>query len=232
MTNTAEVTLSARGARRGFVEMLPVAIAASTFGMAFGVAAAATDMGPVVALVMSVTMFSGAAQFAALEIWESPLPILTLCATVFAVNARHILLGAILSPWLRHLPVGRRYAVCAIISDPNTVYVADAARKGTLDMGLLVGSGLALWIGWCAGTAIGAFGGAALGDLSRFGFDAVMLAYFAALALGGWSGRRSAMPWIAAAGVALIGAEILPTGWHIIAGALAGGLVGMLAHER
>lgn len=232
MTDAGNVTLSARGAGRGFIDMLPVAVAASTFGMAFGVAAVAADLGPVAALVMSAAMFSGAAQFAALEIWESPLPILTLCATVFAVNARHILLGAILSPWLRHLPTGRRYASCALLSDPNAVYVADAARKGNLDMGLLVGSGLALWIGWCAGTAIGAFGGAALGDLSRFGFDAVMLAYFAALALGGWAGRTSAMPWIAAAAVALVGAELLPTGWHIIAGALAGGLVGMLHHER
>ena len=44
--------------------------------------------------------------------------------------------------------------------------------------------------------------GASLGDLSRFGFDAVMLTYFAAIVVGQWKGRQDLVPWLCAAAVA------------------------------
>ena len=71
------------------------------------------------------------------------------------------------------------------------------------------------WIIWIVGTAIGALTGSLLGDLSRFGFDAVMVAYFAAVIVGQWKGRADLSPWIAAAVVAV--------------GAVVAGLI--LAHE-
>jgi predicted branched-subunit amino acid permease len=37
-----------------------------------------------------------------------------------------------------------------------------------------------------------------LGDLSRFGFDAVMVAYFTAVIVGQWKGRWDLFPLIAA----------------------------------
>ena len=83
---------------------------------------------------------------------------------------------------------------------------------------------------WIASTAIGALAGSLLGDLSRFGFDAVMLAYFTAVIVGQWRGRSDLIPFIAAAAVAVAGTYVLPSGWHIIAGALAGGIVGVWRH--
>ena len=105
-----------------------------------------------------------------------------------------------------------------------------ARERGEADAGLLLGSGLAMWITWIAGTAIGSYGGAFLGDLSRFGFDAVMVSYFAAVVLGQWEGSIDLIPWIAAAAVALFCAHALPPGWHIIIGALAGGIAGAWRH--
>ena len=51
-------------------------------------------------MFMSVAIYAGASQFAALDLWYAPLPLATLALTVLAVNARHILLGASLAPWL------------------------------------------------------------------------------------------------------------------------------------
>jgi len=63
--------------------------------------------------------------------------------------------------------------------------------------------------------------------VSRFGFDAVMVAYFTAVIVGWWKGRSDLFPFITAAAVAVAGTYFLPPGWHIIAGALAGGMVGV-----
>jgi predicted branched-subunit amino acid permease len=153
-----------------------------------------------------------------------------LAMTVLAVNARHILLGAALAPWLLQVPVVRRLAALLFLSDSNFAQAVAARDKGETDAGILLGGGLVMWTAWVAGTAIGAFAGASLGDLSRFGFDAVMVTYFAAIVVGQWKEPSDLVPWVAAAAVALLGAHVLPPGWHIIAGALTGGIVGAWRH--
>ena len=117
-----------------------------------------------------------------------------------------------------------------LLSDANFAYAMSARDRGETDAGILFGSGLIMWIMWIASTAVGAFAGSLLGDLSRFGFDAVMVAYFTAVIAGQWKGRADLLPWIAAAAVAVIGTYVLPPGWHIIAGALTGGAIGVWRH--
>jgi predicted branched-subunit amino acid permease len=221
---------TARGVWRGAVEITPVAAFVIPFGIAFGVAASAKPVPPELAVLMSGTVFAGAAQFAVLDLWRAPLPLAMLALTVLAVNARHILLGAALAPWLLQLPIVRRLAALLFLSDANFAQAIAARARGEIDAGILLGSGLAMWITWIVGTAIGAYGGAFLGDLSRFGFDAVMVTYFAAIVLGQWKGPIDLLPWTAAAAVALLCAYVLPPGWHIIFGALAGGIAGAWRH--
>jgi len=149
---------------------------------------------------------------------------------VLAVNARHILLGASLAPWLLQIPIVRRLAALLLLSDANFAHTMAARDRGETDAGVLFGSGLTMWIIWIVSTAVGALAGSLLGDLSRFGFDAVMVAYFTAVIVGWWKGRSDLFPFVTAAAVAIAGTHILPPGWHIIAGALAGGLVGVWRH--
>lgn len=223
---------TARGVRRGAIEIAPLAVFVMPFGIAFGGAAAAKAVPASIAMLMSAGMFAGASQFAALDLWRAPLPLAMLALTVLAVNARHILLGAALAPWFLRVPLARRLSALLFLSDPNFAQAMAARERGELDAGILFGSGLAMWFVWLAGTAIGAYGGAYLGDLARFGFDAVMVSYFAAVVVGQWKGRSDLVPWIAAAAVALLGSWLLPPGWHIIAGALAGGVAGAWRHGR
>lgn len=96
MARTA--TLTWRGIVAGAREIAPVAIFVIPFGIAFGAAAIEKGLSAALAVLMSAFVFAGASQFAALDLWSSPMPYLMLALTVFAVNARHILLGAALPP--------------------------------------------------------------------------------------------------------------------------------------
>lgn len=229
-TESERPRFTARGVWRGCVEIAPIAAFVVPFGIAFGVAASAKGLPPEISLFMSVAIYAGASQFAVLDLWHAPLPLATLALTVLAVNARHILLGAALAPWLLEIPPVRRLAALLLLSDANFAQAMSARDRGEADAGILFGSGLTMWITWIIGTTIGVLAGSLLGDLSRFGFDAVMVAYFAAVIVGQWKGRADLFPWIAAASVALAGTYFLPPGWHIIAGALAGGIVGVWRH--
>jgi len=221
---------TASGVWRGCVEIAPIAAFIIPFGIAFGVAASAKGVPGEISLLMSLVVFAGASQFAALDLWHAPLPIATLALTVIAVNARHILLGAVLAPWLLRVPFIGRLAALLFLSDANFAYTIAARERGEMDAGILFGSGIAMWIVWVITTAVGVVAGSLLGDLSRFGFDAVMVTYFAAIIVGQWKGRLDLFPWVGAAVVAGIGAHVLPAGWHIIAGALAGGAIGAWRH--
>lgn len=221
---------TASGVWRGSVEIAPIAAFVIPFGIAFGVAASAKGILPGISVFMSVAIYAGASQFAALDLWHAPLPLATLALTVLAVNARHILLGAALAPWLLQIPIVQRLAALLLLSDANFAHTMAARDRGETDAGILFGSGLTMWIIWIASTAVGALAGSVLGDLSRFGFDAVMGAYFTAVIVGWWKGRSDLFPFITAAAVAVAGTYVLPPGWHIIAGALAGGLVGVWRH--
>jgi 4-azaleucine resistance transporter AzlC len=221
---------TADGVWRGCIEIAPIAAFVVPFGLAFGVAASAKAVPPEISIFMSIAIYAGASQFAALDLWHAPLPLATLALTVLAVNARHILLGAALAPWLLQVPIARRLAALSLLSDANFAQALAARERGETDAGILFGSGLLMWLLWIASTAVGAIAGSLLGDLSRFGFDAVMTAYFAAVVTGQWKGRLDLWPWLCAAVAAVLGFHTLPAGWHIIAGALAGGFVGAWRH--
>jgi 4-azaleucine resistance transporter AzlC len=221
-----------RGVWRGCVEIAPIAAFVVPFGIAFGVAASAKAVPPGISVLMSLAISAGASQFAALDLWHAPLPLAMLALTVLAVNARLILLGAVLAPWLLEVPLGRRLLALVLLSDANFAHALEARGKGETDAGILFGSGLLMWVTWIGATAVGGVAVTYFGDVSRFGFDAVMLAYFTAVVVGQWKGRADLAPWISAALVAALCALMLPPGWHIIAGALAGGMVGAWRHGR
>jgi len=187
-------------------------------------------MAPQISVFMSATLFAGMSQFAVLDLWHAPVPLATMALTVLAVNARLVMLGAALAPWLLKVPLAPRLAAVLLLNDSNFAYAMAARSRGDMDAGILFGSGVVMWVMWAASTAAGAVAGSWAGDMSRFGFDAVMITYFAAVVVGQWKGRGDLAPFAAAAVTAVAGAHLLAPGWHIIAGALAGGLVGVWRH--
>ncbi|MGM0694339.1 MAG: AzlC family ABC transporter permease [Pseudomonadota bacterium] len=211
----------------GFRRMAPLSLFVIVFGLAFGVAALQQGLSAAETLLMSGLVFAGAAQFATLELWGDSIPLVPLVAITLAINARHLLMGAAFYPHLRDLPSGRRYASLLLLSDANW---AMAMTGGTTAarLGILVGGGLALWSTWMIGTGIGVAFGSGIGDPERFGLDAIMGCFLLAMLVGDKRDLGVLLPWGAAALAALAAMAWLPPHAHVIVGALAGGLVGLL----
>ena len=82
-----------------------------------------------------------------------------------AINARHLLLGAALAPWLLQLPRWQRLSAVTVMSDANWAQAMRAYASGERDAGVLVGAGLTMWITWVIGTATGALASTAVPDV-------------------------------------------------------------------
>lgn len=222
------ISFTANGMLRGAKRLLPVSVFVVPFGVAFGAAAIEAGMSVEQAMTMSLLVFAGASQFAVLDMWQSPLPYISIALVVLAVNARHLILGAAISPYVNPLAPRHWFAALILLSDVNFADSYQSMKEGERDAGHILGGGLLLWAVWAVSTACGVGAGEALGNLQRFGVDVVMAAFFAALTIGMVPSLRKAVPVIVACVVALVALPFVPTGWNIIVAALAGGLVGAL----
>jgi 4-azaleucine resistance transporter AzlC len=225
------VQLTRAGVIRGMWDIAPLMVAMVPYGMAFGVAAMQKGLDPLATLLLSAAVFAGSAQFAALDLWVGPLNLVPIWLTTLAINARHLLYGAALYPWLRGIGAGQRLPIVAVLTDSTYVYATQAEAKGERDAGVLLGVGLLTWLVWVFSTALGAHLGAAIADPKMFGIDVVMASFFAVSLTAMWKGTDSLKPWAAAAAAGLIGMWTLPIGWHVIAGGLAGGIVSILTDK-
>ncbi len=216
----------------GFTQMVPIALFVMVFGAAFGVSAVQTGLEASWILLMSTAVFAGASQFATLDLWGPHIPLITLAITVFAINARHLLMGATLYPWLRHLPPSKRYGVMMLASDANWAMAMQAKARGEPGFGLLLGGGLALWAFWILGTGLGIYFGSAVQDPKRFGLDMVMGCFLLAMVAGGPKNPRMLVIWVVAAGSSLLSHRLLHNNSHVVTGALAGGVLGAFWTEE
>ena len=86
-----------RGLRVGLAMALPILV----YGLAFGIVAAQADMGAGMAMAFSASVFSGSAQLAAVSVMQAGNATLwAVAATVLVMNARYLLFGATIQPWL------------------------------------------------------------------------------------------------------------------------------------
>lgn len=231
-SSSSDTRLDRAGTWRGFKRMAPISLFVIAFGLAFGVAAAQQGLSGLEIALMSALVFAGASQFAALDMWGPELPLVALIASTFAINARHLLMGASLYPWLRELPSAQRYATLGVLSDANWAMAANDYQRGQRNVGILLGGGLALWLAWMIGSLLGVAFGNGISNPERFGLDVIMGCFLFSMALGGGNDTSMLLPWIAAALSALLALWWLPPHTHVIVGALVGGVVGVLQMPR
>ena len=219
------------GIRRGYVRTTPLAVSTLVYGFTFGVLAAEASLSSLEAVLMSAVVYSGSAQLAALQGWSASAALLPIMVTILVVNARYMLYGAALRPWLGGLPASRVYPSLFLMGDHNWALSMSAHAEGEDDAGFLFGSGLAMFVPWTLGTLIGHLGGAAVSDPARFGLDFMLVALSAGMAIAFWRGRSSLMPGLAALIVALALHRFIPAGWVVVAAGLAGGAVAYATHD-
>jgi predicted branched-subunit amino acid permease len=138
----------------GWRDTRSLGLVAGLFGMLFGIAAVAADMAPATAVLLSATVLAGSAQFAALALWEAPIPFLVLAVTTALVGARHILMGITLAPIARPAPRWQRWAAVAILTDFNWAMTVTAPPERRR-FAYFLGSGLWLYALWNLGTVAG-----------------------------------------------------------------------------
>lgn len=208
-------------ARTGLRDIAPAAIAAVPIGMLFGAVAVSKGLSAAEVTLMSVLVFAGGAQFAALESWTYPVPVVTLAFATLLINARHVLMGASLAPKMRATRFQKLLAFF-VLTDESWALAERRALDRPITVAYWLASAVALPFAWVGSTTLGAVLGSLLGDPSRLGADFAFTALFIGL-IAGFGRSRVTVVTVATSGiVAALVHLLLGPPWHVASGALAG----------
>jgi len=220
----------ARGAMlAGARAILPLAIAAFPFGLAYGVAVAESSLDDLVGLLASFLVLAGAAQLAIVDLVDKGAPWFVVVGTALVVNARFMMYSGALAPSFSDYPRRWRVAMAYFMTDQAAVtslLYNDRQPDPRARMAYYLGAGLSFAVAWWIGTLIGVGIGAAIPSELQLGFAVPLM--FVALAVPSVRDRAGLIAACVGFAVTLI-ARDAPMNTGLLIGAGAGVAFGMLA---
>lgn len=225
--------------RRGVIASFPVLLGFIPFGLLLGTQAVQKGLSVDALALMTGLNFGGGSEFAAIALWSSPPQVLTILLVSILVNSRHLVMGASLTPYIRHLPRRKALPALFLMCDESwAISMADARRRHVsgepkhLSLAFYLGLAGAMWVMWIASTVAGALMGPMLGDITRFGFDMAFPAVFFVLLKGMWRGAYAALPWLVSLICAGATWYFIPGAAYVPAGALSGIIAILLLYRK
>lgn len=221
---------SAPSFRRGLRDGFPILVAVGTLGVAFGILALEAGFPGWIAVLASVVVVSGAAQFALVGLaGAGAIPVLV--ATT-GLALRHVPMSARLSELIGERPRTTRLAMAWVLVDETFGLTLAAADRGETDLvAYKTAADLMLYSGWVVGTVVGVLVGDRV-DPAAWGAEVFFALLFLGLAAPLIRHRWDLAVAFLAVGAVFAAAEFLPAAWQItVAAAVAAGIGAVLPNE-
>lgn len=215
--------------RRGVRVGTPYGIVSGVLSLSFGVLAVQAGFTPLQAIVTSALVFGGSAQFAALSVVAAGGGIPAALGAATLMHSRFLAMGIALAPSLPGGPLRRAAEGQAIV---DASWALANRGDGTFDRALLWGTTVPQYVLWFVGTLVGAFLGDLVGDVERWGLDALFPTFFVGILLAELGRPRARVVAAAGALIALALVPVAPAGVPVLAAGVAALLgLGVVAGE-
>ncbi|MGP4113184.1 AzlC family ABC transporter permease [Streptomyces sp. 4N509B] len=196
-----------------------VCVAAGLVGASFGAISVAGGLDLWVPIVMSVLVFAGGSQFAAVGVVLSGGSPVAAVVAGLVLNARHLPFGFAVADVLGDRWRGRLLGAHLTIDE--SVAFAMGQRDPSARRAAFWVCGVALFVVWNVAVVLGALAGGVIGDTDALGLDAAFPAALLALVLPSLRDRATRDAALAGAVVTVATTPFLPAGLPVLL-ALAG----------
>lgn len=221
-----------RDFQRGATDAVPVMVGYFPIAIGFGVLAAQNELAALDAILMSLLVFAGAAQFVAVGMIAAGAELLQIILGVFFLNLRHLIMVLSLRNRFAREPDWLLKLSALLVTD-ETFSLAATRQEIQVPAAYLLGVGLGAYSAWVAGSGVGAWFAAGIPPSLASLFGIGLYAMFIALLVP--QVRRS-LPAAIAAGVAMLVSSLtqpaVGTGWGIVLATLAGASAGGFAAQQ
>jgi 4-azaleucine resistance transporter AzlC len=171
--------------RRGIRDVSPIIIGIAPFGLIAGAAGIEAGLSAAQTMGLSVFVFAGASQLAAIELFGQGAGLELVVITALIINARMMMYSASLAPQILGFRRRLKLLVTYVLTDQ--AYALSIARYEQADLedrhkaGYYLGVACTLWVVWQLTTAMGIVVGAAVPPALQLDF-AIPLVFLAILA--------------------------------------------------
>jgi predicted branched-subunit amino acid permease len=144
--------------RRGFTEMVAPSLGIAAWGLVTGVAMVKSGLSVPVAAAMTVLVYAGSAQLAALPLIVAGAPLWVLWTTAFCVNLRFVIYSAHWHRYFGHLPRAQRLLIGYFAVDLSYVLFArrfPEAAPHPKQLPYFCGGAAWNWLSWQGASLLG-----------------------------------------------------------------------------
>jgi predicted branched-subunit amino acid permease len=216
---------------RGMNAVAPATIATGIWGLVTGVAMVKVGLSTIEAIGMSLLVFAGSAQLAALPLIAADAPVWVILLTATVVNLRFVIFSAGVLPYFRHFPLGRRLMLGYLTTDIGFALFTsrfgrrpDAERGSTEQVWFFLGIAAGSWVAWQGMSILGILLAAQVPGAWGLEFAAILA--LIALTVPMISGKP-AFVGAATAGLIAVGAAGFPLKLGLVVAVLVGILAAM-----
>lgn len=207
--------------QQGILDGCPLLLGIVPFGITCGIIGLTAGLTPTETLFMSLLVFAGAAQFIAITMLGTGLAGIGLITlTTLLVNARHMLMGASLAPYMINQTRPQQLLLSFLMTDESYAVTISHTCRHSYSSSYQLGVSLCFYIIWNLSTLTGILVGSYIPDPLSWGLDFAMPATFLVLLLPRLKDFVSIAVSITAAILAVIGAVYLPGKLYMIAACL------------
>jgi predicted branched-subunit amino acid permease len=211
---------------RGMRAVAPATIATGMWGLVTGVAMVKVGLTTAQALGMTMLVYAGSAQLAALPLIAAAAPIWVVLLTATVVNLRFVIFSAGLRPFFRRFSLGRRLFLGYVTTDIGFALFlsryanAPDEERGSLEqVWYFLGIAAANWLAWQAMSVLGIVLAAQVPG--AWGLEFASILALIALTLPMITSRPALVGAVTAGLVAVLGAG-LPLKLGLVAGVVVG----------
>lgn len=213
----------------GMRDQSPGIIGNIPFGLIAGAAATTAGIDPWLGIGMSILIFAGASQLAAIALLAQHAPAGIVVLTVAVVNLRMMMYSAAIAPYFRASRTAKKWLIAYLLTDHAFALITSKFspdRPPHHIEAYYFGASAGMWVTWQLCVVIGVFAGTLVP--AKFALDFAIPLIFLSLVLPALQTRAH---W-SAAGVAALTAAFctsLPLRMGLVAAAIAGVVAGVVA---
>lgn len=218
---------------QGLRDALPIMMAYFPLALTFGVLAVSSGLPWYIAVLISIWVYSGGAQFMLLSMFTAAASPLSIITSIMLVNLRHFLYGTTMGPYMAHWSEKVRWLGAHGLTDEVFVVTSSRASSGEkLESSYYLSFAFWCYGSWIAGTLVGAAIGRIVPPQASDVLGFALPALFLALLFAGertWPHLFSAITGaIVACICSLIGLGSL----GVVLGGVIGATVGLFLFEQ
>ncbi|WP_319541067.1 AzlC family ABC transporter permease [uncultured Pseudodesulfovibrio sp.] len=218
---------------QGARDISPILAGVMPFGLLCGAVGVSAGMPEWATSMMSVIVFAGASQLAAIQLMGEHASIAVVIFTGLIINARFFMYSASIGPHFKGVPPLQKAGLAYLLTDGGyAVSMAHFLSKESSTANRVwyyLGTNVVIWVGYVASTVFGAYIGAVIPPEWRLDF-AIPLT-FTAVVMPVIIDRPMVLAALVSGGVAVAAAS-LPYNLGLMVGAVSGMVVGYLAERR